>query len=76
MDYEEITIKRIFAYGQRSLFYTFKNEIYVGGLDFKMNPIKKYKLFHQLVSPIANIALGCEHCLILDGNYSYNGIQF
>ena len=67
MDYEAITIKKIFAYGQRSLFYTLKNEIYVGGLDFKMNPLRKYKHFHTVLSPIANIALGSEHCLILDG---------
>lgn len=71
MDYENISIKKIFAFGQRSLLYTFKNEIYVGELDFNMNPIRKYKHFHTLVTPIKNIVIGSEHCLILDGNKYY-----
>lgn len=67
LDYESFSIKKIFAFGQRSLFYTLKNEIYVGELDFKMNPIKKYKKFHTMSSSISNISMGSEHCLILDG---------
>merc|ERR1712032_325460 len=54
------------GFGQRSLFYTLKNEIYVGEIDFKMNPIKKYKHFHTMARNIHEIAMGAEHCLILD----------
>jgi hypothetical protein len=31
-----------------------------------MNPIKKYKHFHTMTRQISDIALGAEHCLILD----------
>jgi len=34
-----------------------------------MNPIRKYKHFHTLLTPIANIAMGSEHCLIFDGKF-------
>jgi hypothetical protein len=32
-----------------------------------MNPIKKFKHFHTMARPISVIAMGAEHCLILDG---------
>ena len=69
LDYENINIKRIYAFGQRSLFYTIKNEIYVGELDFKMNPLRKYKHIHTMTTPIHEVAMGSEHCLILDGTF-------
>jgi hypothetical protein len=64
-------IEKIFAFGRRSIFYTSDNEIYVGEIDFKMNPIKKYKLFHKMKKRILNITMGSEHCLILDGKINY-----
>lgn len=57
------------------MFYTYKDEIYVGEIDFKMNPINKYKHFHTMTRHINTIAIGSEHCLILDGDYFLNFIS-
>lgn len=67
LDYNKISIKCIYAFGKRSLFCTYKNEIYFEKLNFNMNNLKKYKLCHKMLTPIADIAMGSEHCMILDG---------
>ena len=43
------------------MFYTHNREIYVGEIDFKMNPIKKYKHFHTMKKDIIHLAMGSEH---------------
>lgn len=75
LDYDSVNIKKIYAFGQRSLLYTFKNEIYVGELDFKINPMKKYKQFQAMNTPIIDIAMGSEHSIILDGKHFYNFLK-
>jgi hypothetical protein len=57
----------VLAFGQRSMFLTEDNSIYVSGIDFGMMPIEKYKLVDKIPHRPKYISLGLEHCLILDG---------
>lgn len=68
LEYERIFIKNIYVFGQRSLLLTSNNDLYVGGLDFDLNPLNKYKHVEHFAKEIRSIHLGLEHCLILDCN--------
>lgn len=71
LEYEKIRIKGIRAFGRRSLFYTFDNEIYVGGIDFNQNPLKKFKKNGKILKEIKDIQLGIGHALLLNCNYLF-----
>jgi hypothetical protein len=66
MDYDRINIKKVFAFGARSMLLTNNNDIYVGGIDFHLNPLDKYKFIDHFDKQIRSINLGLEHCLITD----------
>lgn len=67
MDYDKInTINKVYVFGQRSIIITANNDIYVGGIDFNLNPLEKYKFVDHFSRQIKNIYLGIEHCFILD----------
>ena len=69
IDYDKIgSISNVYVFGQRSMFLTSNNSLYVGGVDFNLNPLDKYKLVERFVKQIKNVYLGLEHCLILDCN--------
>lgn len=61
-----LNISSIYSLGSRSLLLSFSNEIYIGGKDFNMFPIEDYKLFYTSQVKINKVAIGSEHCLILD----------
>jgi len=73
LDYEEIgALRSIFVSGGRSLLITESNDIYIGQLDFNLNPINKYRLLERFPSQIKTVSLGLIHCLILDSKIYEN----
>lgn len=66
LDYGEIgNIKNIYASGAKSMFITDNNDIYIGGVDFNLNPLNKYKHLERFHTQIKSVSLGLIHCLIL-----------
>lgn len=67
LDHEKIgQISNIYVFGQRSMLLTTNNDLYVGGIDFNLNPINKYKHVERFATKVKSVHLGQEHCLILD----------
>jgi alpha-tubulin suppressor-like RCC1 family protein len=67
LDYEKIhNIRYVYALGQRSLLITYNNDIYIGGVDFNLYPLEKYKHLEHFDKQIHSVHLGSAHCLILD----------
>jgi alpha-tubulin suppressor-like RCC1 family protein len=67
IDYEKIkTISKIFVFGQRSLILTNDDKLFVGGVNFEMKPLSKFKFLHELSRRITGVYLGMGHCLITD----------
>ena len=67
LDHEKIgQISNIYIFGQRSMLLTTNNDLYVGGIDFNLNPINKYKHVERFATKFKSVHLGQEHCLILD----------
>ena len=67
LDYENVSnFAKIFAFGERSMILTGSNEIYVGGMDFRRNRIDDFYLVDHFETNIKSIAIGLDHCLILD----------
>jgi alpha-tubulin suppressor-like RCC1 family protein len=67
VDHEKIgQISNIYVFGQRSILLTTNNDLYVGGVDFDLNPINKYKHVERFGTKVRSVHLGQEHCLILD----------
>ena len=67
LNYDKINnIKNVYQFGQRSLIITQDNSLYVGGVDFHLNPVDKFKYIDHFNKQIRSIHLGLEHCLILD----------
>ncbi len=67
VDHERIgSISNIYVFGQRSMLLTTNNDLYVGGIDFELNPLDKYKHLERFATKIRNVYLGLGHCLVLD----------
>jgi len=67
INYEKLgNITNIYVFGQRSLLLNTENDIFVGGVDFNLNPLDKYKHIDRFPRQIKNIYMGQEHFLILD----------
>ena len=64
-----LSIQKIYANGNRSLFTTYDNKIYIGGKSFSMNSLTTYEYLCQIEKQIRTISLGREHCLVQDGKY-------
>lgn len=65
LDYERVKIKGIRASGPRGLFWTEDNDIYVGGIDFNQQPLRKFKKHGTYAHKIQDIQLGLGHALLL-----------
>ena len=67
LDYQNIgNIRNIYVSGVRSLLITDLNDILIGGVDFNLNTINKYKHLDRFQSQIKAVSLGQIHCIILD----------
>lgn len=66
LDYDKLDIRRVFASGSRAMFITSDNGLYVGGVDFQMLSMEKFKNIYTFPFEIKDLSLGLEHCLILD----------
>lgn len=49
------------------MFITTDNSLFIGGVDFQMVPMQKFKHVYTFPFNIKELSLGLEHCLILDG---------
>ena len=68
LDYDRVKVKGVRAFGPRSLFFTSDNTIYIGGIDFNQQPLKKFKKQGVMTKDIFDIQLGLGHALLLDSN--------
>ncbi len=67
LDYDKFNnIQNIFVFGQRSILLTSSNDLYVGGVDFDLNPLNKYKHLEHFNKQIRSVHLGLEQCLVMD----------
>jgi hypothetical protein len=69
LNYDDVRISRIYAFGQRSMFLTEDFRLFVGDIDFDMTPLDKFRCIESLTFNPRTICLGQEHCLILDGTF-------
>eukprot|EP00340_Litonotus_pictus_P000526 CAMPEP_0170518320 /NCGR_PEP_ID=MMETSP0209-20121228/4038_1 /TAXON_ID=665100 ORGANISM="Litonotus pictus, Strain P1" /NCGR_SAMPLE_ID=MMETSP0209 /ASSEMBLY_ACC=CAM_ASM_000301 /LENGTH=381 /DNA_ID=CAMNT_0010803835 /DNA_START=112 /DNA_END=1257 /DNA_ORIENTATION=+ len=61
-----LNIRYIYAKGNRSLFVTFDNRIYIGQKSFSMIPLQEYVFLCQIEKQIKTISMGSENCIIQD----------
>ena len=67
LEYENIpNIGRVYAFESRSILVTGNNDLYVGGVDFKKNRIDEYIFVEHFENDIKTVAMGIDHCLVLD----------
>lgn len=69
LDYGTYKVKNVYSFGKRSILLTEDNAILVGGIDFNLNTIKKFKLIEKFPKQIKSLALGSSHAILLDSNY-------
>ena len=67
-------IKKIIAFQKRKMFYTDKNEIYLGGRDFLGTDLDEYILLSAFDKKIKNLYLQKESCIIEDDNEQIYGL--
>lgn len=70
----DLNIKSIYAFGKRKMFLTYNNDVYLGGIDFKLNKIDNYYLLAHFDNEIVSLSLGSNHCIIMDQKGNIYGI--
>jgi len=66
LDYNTYKVRSVYSFGKRSMLLTEDNIILVGGIDFNLNTIKKFKVVEQFPKQIKSLAMGASHVILLD----------